>query len=349
MEGKFHINPETGNPNRCRAKKRCPFGGESAHFATPAEAREDYERQVERSGVRALQGVRLSKGARLLFALDRAQTDLRAFLGSVDPYGQRSPEEEKIRWEKITHRNGLEERLRKLPWDSTDAPAYDSTETVTLTTDTFKAAEDRDGYSNDWFTPGEREERLYAQLDRASTVWLKRLSTAEVKAVLLYNLDAEEYAKAMSGEPAKIESEQLKYFHSALAKAPRTAEPFRAYAGISRERVAAVREQCFTGQLTLERVQSASANPAQVNGFMFRSDWDGPNDETAVEFESRHVASLSAFNTHRGEMELLIPPGEYAVVATHSEVGYYWPGLNRRGEKSGRVSDTTFVVKEIEG
>lgn len=44
----FHINPETGNPGSCRAKKgNCPFGGPAEHYATPALAREAFEEQMK--------------------------------------------------------------------------------------------------------------------------------------------------------------------------------------------------------------------------------------------------------------------------------------------------------------
>lgn len=44
---KYHINPETGRPNQCRATKGgCPFGGDDAHHATKEEARAAYEKDM---------------------------------------------------------------------------------------------------------------------------------------------------------------------------------------------------------------------------------------------------------------------------------------------------------------
>lgn len=43
MTAKYHINPETGNPGRCTAKKQCRFGGEAAHYSSEKEARDAYE------------------------------------------------------------------------------------------------------------------------------------------------------------------------------------------------------------------------------------------------------------------------------------------------------------------
>lgn len=46
MSDKFHINPETGNPNKCSAKSgNCPFGSDSEHFESKAEARLNFEYQ----------------------------------------------------------------------------------------------------------------------------------------------------------------------------------------------------------------------------------------------------------------------------------------------------------------
>jgi hypothetical protein len=41
--GKYHINPETGNPGLCRAQQQCRFGGSSAHYGSEQEAREAFE------------------------------------------------------------------------------------------------------------------------------------------------------------------------------------------------------------------------------------------------------------------------------------------------------------------
>lgn len=41
---RFHLNPETGEPGSCRARKHCPFGGEEIHFSDQKAARENFER-----------------------------------------------------------------------------------------------------------------------------------------------------------------------------------------------------------------------------------------------------------------------------------------------------------------
>ena len=52
MADKYHINPETGNPNKCYAKQgRCPFGSDENHFPTKAEARSAYEGKMAEQAV----------------------------------------------------------------------------------------------------------------------------------------------------------------------------------------------------------------------------------------------------------------------------------------------------------
>lgn len=48
---KFHVNPETGNPNRCYAIKKCRFGSDSEHYATKSLAAQAYEGSQEMSSV----------------------------------------------------------------------------------------------------------------------------------------------------------------------------------------------------------------------------------------------------------------------------------------------------------
>jgi hypothetical protein len=44
----FHISPETGNPNACKAKPgNCPFGSVNEHYGSKDEARDAYEKSQE--------------------------------------------------------------------------------------------------------------------------------------------------------------------------------------------------------------------------------------------------------------------------------------------------------------
>jgi len=46
---RFHVNPTTLEPGRCRAKKSCPFGDASEHFDTPQEAQVFAEKRLAES------------------------------------------------------------------------------------------------------------------------------------------------------------------------------------------------------------------------------------------------------------------------------------------------------------
>ena len=50
----YHINPETGEPGICRAKKNCPFGNLDSHYSSKEEAIEDFEAQMKREELIAL-------------------------------------------------------------------------------------------------------------------------------------------------------------------------------------------------------------------------------------------------------------------------------------------------------
>lgn len=41
--GKFHVNPESGNPGECKAEVQCPFGGDEAHYTSADNARKAFE------------------------------------------------------------------------------------------------------------------------------------------------------------------------------------------------------------------------------------------------------------------------------------------------------------------
>lgn len=42
----YHISPVTGQPNLCKAKQRCPYGGPDLHFASKDEARQFFEKEM---------------------------------------------------------------------------------------------------------------------------------------------------------------------------------------------------------------------------------------------------------------------------------------------------------------
>lgn len=68
----YHVNPKTGNPGQCKAKKQCPFGGMENHYATQEEAAKSYEKAQEKyEAFVALSVIPQSKGAYTLAVFDR--------------------------------------------------------------------------------------------------------------------------------------------------------------------------------------------------------------------------------------------------------------------------------------
>jgi hypothetical protein len=339
----YHVNSITGNPGKCSATVgTCPYGSSHEHYATKDEAYAAYEAN-QSSFTTLVKPRKMSSGTKVLLELDTLQRKLK----ELEPFFKDSSNVEvRIRANAIIERrNSLQEKLKALPWDETDAAHYDETE-LTIRVKTFPKNKIRQGYSNDWWTASDEEQKIYDQLDHASQIWASRLSSAEVKAVVLYNFDAKVYAEIMAGirKPSDEERLFLKNLHSALAKAPRVKTPYVAFAGISGERQELVCSQAEKGTIDMGRLQSASLNPAQVNGF---THW---NDEEAVtiEVELLTIASLTAFNIHTGEMEVLIPPGKYSISDKMHNVFYAWGKSNENKSSDklfGKTVGTVYVSK----
>lgn len=52
MTARYHVNPKTGEPGRCRAVATCPFGDlDSDHYGSQSEARQAFEERMAQSGV----------------------------------------------------------------------------------------------------------------------------------------------------------------------------------------------------------------------------------------------------------------------------------------------------------
>lgn len=64
----FHLNPQTGNPNRCTAKEgNCPFGADAPHFETKDDARASYEHaQIKEGYLEVMRKTRVKDGFRVV-------------------------------------------------------------------------------------------------------------------------------------------------------------------------------------------------------------------------------------------------------------------------------------------
>ena len=182
MAVRYHVNPETGNPNVCRAKLKCPYGGDSLHYDSKEAARASFELSANYSQLHSFSKEKMSRGARLLLALDRTQQVVARRIQEAENEGTKWGIANEDRRALLDQRDKLRRRLEdELPWDDSDGPTFDDSVKVSLTTLSFSGAEDRDGYLNDAFTPDEKAALMFEQLDKASGEWIKRLSTAEIK------------------------------------------------------------------------------------------------------------------------------------------------------------------------
>lgn len=74
---KYHINPKTGNPSRCRAEQGgCPFGSESEHHTSIEASRKSFEERMENQELFLhFSEVPITKGAHMLGAFNKFQDD----------------------------------------------------------------------------------------------------------------------------------------------------------------------------------------------------------------------------------------------------------------------------------
>lgn len=83
MSGKFHLNPNTGNPSKCSAKSgNCPFAGDSEHFESVEQARKYFENE---NADKSLESVRKALKARRNTYLSFSKDDNEINIGANTP------------------------------------------------------------------------------------------------------------------------------------------------------------------------------------------------------------------------------------------------------------------------
>lgn len=124
MAVKYHISPDTGRPNICRAgKKDCPVGGD--HYGSKEEARKGYERDMSKATVAAP----VSKKAKAAPTKDTGKADPAELRESVGDYRNPATSEEErqhIRdyWERQGVKNQFHAMLKAAEIEKTgEAPA----------------------------------------------------------------------------------------------------------------------------------------------------------------------------------------------------------------------------------
>lgn len=237
----------------------------------------------------------------------------------------------------LDSRDAAKRALRGINTTSThDGLTYDDNEVSSVSSFTFEDGE-RVGIPNSMSDLENTNPELLAQMSAASESWIRRLSSSEIGSVLAYADSSLEYAEVV----AKGFSE-THLLHGAISKAPSFVDEVTVYSGLSEHMRAAVLSQIDAGEKTisLNRAQSASVNPAQVNGFMASFAKDGkkvvPSPTAALEIVTTRGAVMTRISQSPHEMEILLPPARYEVLGEMTDVTYKWAD-NGMGRVANRV------------
>ena len=171
------------------------------------------------------------------------------------------------------------------------------------------------GYDNDLFSKSSRRDQIIAQSRQVSSAWASALSTRELYALRQYCLSSDEYSRSKAGTsnyPLRKEVAQ------AVHKAP-TMKPFVVMSGVNSYYAQDFLMQASRGAVKLDKVISASFNPAQVNGFI-----SPQTPRVALEIMTNRGAFTTSITPRIDEMEVLVPEGNYKVVNILENIKYVW-------------------------
>lgn len=310
---RYHFNPQTGNPNVCRAKPgKCPYISEGVgHFTSKEESRAAAEEFYSKTYV--------SPYARLLVARQRLQERINAILDRPDKELRRDELNALV-----AERNAMDKVLGEL------VATPDGTASLDRSHEVWKVPENKLvtrkgnklwGSANTFESIVRLDETLYRNLVALSESWATSLSTKDAHAM-------NEYASGVNMTERHAE------LNAILEKSPRLS-PTTVWSGLSVHVAKDVLSQYESGTVTLGYPISTTLNAAQVNGFMEMT-LERPNDLYAIELETTRGASMLAFSHNTREMELLVPAGTYEVLGVEENVKFIWE--SKKYEESGRVA-----------
>lgn len=312
---RYHINPKTGNPGLCKAEKaQCPFEqlGE-AHYPTKEAAREGYE---------LLMTSQISRGASLALRRTELHEEIIMKHHWGVPFAEISP--------LITIQQNIDNELATLPAEGpTTAFARPQGE--------LKSFHSRKGKINvgvpnsieDIF---EKHPEALRALKEASHAWAKTLSTGEVGALYSYSHSHDSY-KLLSEQNEKASLAQ-----EAIARPMKFTKPITVFSGISqgfREQMIKSLEANDGETITISRAFSTSLNPGQANAFA------SMEEPYYVEVEASEGCPLYSISAHPHELEVILPPGDYELIETKTDVGYNY------GTTEPIYSKKTYVLRQL--
>lgn len=166
-------------------------------------------------------------------------------------------------------------------------------------------------------------------LNRASDVWMKRLTPEEISTLSWLTDDGShimsqhaagnsEKVASMTPIPPEELDRRLSIITEACKKAPRLKSPVVLYRGLQREAPFDLEEVKRTGQYTAPTALSASLNPGVANSFGYKN--------IILEVKTRKFPTPTNFSyQHHKESEVLIPPGaKFRLVGIQEGVKAGW-------------------------
>jgi len=325
---RYHYNPSTGEPGYCRAKPgNCPFIVQgSTHSDSKEGARQAYE-EFQENGFQSLTAQLMVNRARVQREIIRIFTDPERNLEDDDRNELNAL---------VSERGAIERAMRESSNELLHSPRPGITKPQRAVHE--EIGSDRGstviGIGNQQEDLDKVAPKTSAAMVQLSEEWLSQLSPAEARAVLEY-----------SGNPESANGKG-EILTQAVLKAP-PLEPIRVYSGLGIHVTKDVLNQYESGKIELGYPISSTLNPAQVNGFMGKTEVtpDGlvRNKAVALEIETRTGGSMAAASHSPHEFEVLLPAGSYEVVSVRKDVKFLW-----KEGGAGRDADLLIKVRRIE-
>lgn len=333
---RYHINPETGNANLCRADfGNCPYEKNNfeEHYATKQDAQKAYEKRMENP---------VSENSRLMKTRGKIQQAIVNRL--MDHSGSTaflSKDKEHI--SSVHLRNRIDDFLSSYSPTGVDDSGRLDTTPLTIRAPKVSYTDNAIvGFEGVYEDIHKDYPELLNDMNNAGEKWIDNCSSDEAWAVYKYSCDSTEYAETYS-QNDNVFAENL---NNALTKAPKFSEPLTVFSGLSYQTRDLVMEQNPTvgSVVNIDRVLSTSVNPAQANGFM-RGDFlsngeivDGK--KVALKIIADRGGAMSSVSRHQDELEVLLPKSDYEVVEIEQNKELMW------GEgKKGMVADIVLTLR----
>ena len=320
---RYHVNPQTGNANICRAKfGNCPYEREdfAEHYDTKEDAQKAYEKQMEN---------RISEISRLIGIRGRThQAIMKEFVeNNTSPFDD--PKQASL----ISLRNRIESFFDNYVPNGVDDSGRLNNKPVNIRAPRVVHTDNSIiGFGNDVEEMLKEQPELWNDMDKAAEQWINNCSSDEAWSVFKYSCSSDEYAHTYSEKDEVF----VKNLNNALKKSTKFSEPLTVFSGLSYETRDLILAQNpeIGSKIHIGRALSTSVNPAQANGFMRGNNFvDGKIVEgknVALEIITDKGGVMSTVSRHQHEFEVMLPEASYEVVGFEENKELMW-GEGRRG------------------